>query len=98
MEAAGPDGWVRIEVGEHASDVIRIGICDSGSGPPPEVAARLFEPFTTGKPEGVGLGLAVADRIAELHKGKIQYHQAECTVMEVTLPKLDETSGPEMIR
>jgi signal transduction histidine kinase len=98
MEAAGPDGWVRIEVGEQSSDVIRVGICDSGSGPPAEVADRLFEPFTTGKPEGVGLGLAVADRIAELHGGKIQFLRDKCTVMEVTLPKLDETNGPEKIR
>jgi signal transduction histidine kinase len=91
MEAAGPDGWVRVEFDEQ-TDHVRVRICDSGSGPPAEVADRLFEPFTTGKPEGVGLGLAVADRIAELHDGKIECRRAPCTIMEVTLPKRDNAA------
>jgi signal transduction histidine kinase len=93
MEAAGPDGWVRIEVDESESESIRIRICDSGSGPPAEVADRLFEPFTTAKPEGVGLGLAVAERIAELHGGRIEYQRDKCTIMAVTLPKRNTSAS-----
>jgi signal transduction histidine kinase len=48
-----------------------IEVIDSGPGPPPEVAGRLFEPFVTSKPEGVGLGLAVARQVVEAHGGSI---------------------------
>ena len=48
-------------------------IYDSGPGLPPQVAERLFEPFATGKPEGIGLGLTVARQIAEAHGGRLAF-------------------------
>ena len=63
---------------------------DSGPGPPPEVAAKLFEPFVTGKPEGIGLGLAVAQQAAEAHGGSIEWaHSNGQTVFRVRLPRLE---------
>jgi signal transduction histidine kinase len=47
---------------------------------------RLFEPFATGKPEGIGLGLAVARQIVESHGGTIRYVADGATCFEVTLP------------
>jgi nitrogen-specific signal transduction histidine kinase len=48
-------------------------VLDSGPGPPAEIAAKLFEPFVTGKAEGVGLGLAVARQVVESHGGRISW-------------------------
>ena len=46
---------------------------DTGPGLPPQIAARLFEPFATfGKTNGTGLGLSICKRIIEDHKGWIR--------------------------
>ena len=63
VEAAGPGGDVEVRLQDGATCVLEVS--DSGPGPPPEVAERLFEPFVTGKPEGVGLGLAVARQLRD---------------------------------
>ena len=78
IEAAGPGGWVRIELVREARSRwakpawLQVRVLDSGPGPSAELAGRLFEPFVTGKPEGIGLGLAVARQIAEAHGGAIR--------------------------
>jgi len=95
IDAAGPGGEVAIELrGEGATAVVEIR--DTGSGPPPDVAARLFEPFVTGKPEGIGLGLAVARHAAEAHGGRINWQRRGAwTVFRVELPLEYGVSRPE---
>jgi signal transduction histidine kinase len=45
---------------------------DTGSGIAPEIAGKLFQPFTThGKAHGTGLGLSICKKIVEDHRGKI---------------------------
>ena len=62
-------------------------VLDSGPGPPADIADRLFEPFITGKPEGVGLGLAVASQVADAHGGTITWSRAAGhTGFRVALP------------
>ena len=86
MEAAGPGGSVEITMQEVGGKVI-VEVSDSGPGLAPEVAERLFDPFVTGKPEGVGLGLAVARQVARVHGGEIDWRrEGERTVFRVVLP------------
>lgn len=68
---------------------VSLTVEDSGEGPGPEVASRLFEPFVTGKPDGTGLGLWVARQIATLHQGTISWRRADDrTCFTVDLPLL----------
>jgi len=98
IEAAGPNGWVEVRWGfdergapgaSAAGGVAYIEVRDSGPGPSPDIAERLFEPFVTGKREGVGLGLAVARQVAEAHHGSIRFtRQSGATCFRIELPIL----------
>src|SRR5262249_56123791 len=87
MEAAGPGGTVEAELRVRANSA-KVSISDSGPGPAPDLAARLFEPFVTGKPEGVGLGLAVARQVVEAHGGAIGWRPGHAPPPFQTPPPL----------
>jgi signal transduction histidine kinase len=95
IEAAGPGGVVQVTLNEQTQlapqpSIVVLEVRDSGPGPKPEVADRLFEPFVTGKPEGVGLGLAVARQVAESHGGHIDWgRQDGWTCFRIELPQAD---------
>jgi two-component system, NtrC family, sensor kinase len=70
------------------SGFVRVDIADTGTGIPLEIQERIFEPYFTTKPEGVGtgLGLNIARDIARAHGGDITVdsrpgHGATFTVM-----------------
>ncbi len=85
VEAAGPGG--RVEVSCAATpDGWAVEVADTGPGPPADIAAKLFEPFVTGKPEGIGLGLSVAKQAADAHGGILSWERrAGATVFRVEL-------------
>lgn len=89
IEAAGPGGSVEVALTSQGPRAI-IEVIDSGPGPSPEVAAKLFEPFVTGKPEGIGLGLAVAKQAAEAHGGRIEWERKDGrTIFRVVFPRVE---------
>ncbi|HEY6066843.1 MAG TPA: ATP-binding protein, partial [Thermoanaerobaculia bacterium] len=76
---------------------------DNGSGMSPEfLRDRIFKPFQTTKPDGVGLGLATASQIVQFHKGKINVSSRPGggTIVRVVFPgilpagSLDGRSAP----
>ncbi|MBY0514773.1 MAG: HAMP domain-containing histidine kinase, partial [Gemmataceae bacterium] len=86
VEAAGPGGSVEVRLAATRSGAW-IEVIDTGPGPPPEIAGKLFEPFVTGKAEGIGLGLAVARQAAEAHVGRLTWERRDGrTVFRVELP------------
>lgn len=87
VEAAGPGGTVEVRLAT-ADALAVLEVWDSGPGPAADIADRLFEPFVTGKREGVGLGLAVARQVAEAHGGQLTWkREAGRTCFVLSLPR-----------
>jgi signal transduction histidine kinase len=65
---------------------------DTGSGIPPEVQERLFDPFFSTKENGTGLGLAIAAKIIDQHKGTLDFETrlGHGTIFRIALPASDQ--------
>src|SRR5688572_7628099 len=77
---------VATEVEDDGSGTLSVS--DRGEGVPPEAKERLFDPFVTTKPGGLGLGLSICRSVIEAHGGRIR-HQANGergAVFSFTLP------------
>ena len=87
VEAAGAGGTVEIRLTAAGMDSFIVEVSDTGTGPPSHIADKLFEPFVTGKDQGIGLGLAVAKQAAEAHGGAIAWERRDGrTVFQIQLP------------
>lgn len=66
-----------------------LSIEDNGSGIPPEYEHRVFEPFFSTKPDGMGLGLMISYSIVEVHGGTLQLAPSSYGVgakFQITIP------------
>ncbi|TWU38941.1 Sensor protein BasS [Novipirellula aureliae] len=74
-----------------AVPLLRVVVSDRGPGIDQSIAAELFEPFVTSKPEGMGLGLSVVHRTAERFGGQVRFRRkGERTIFELDVPIVDE--------
>jgi two-component system sensor kinase FixL len=64
----------RLTVGAGIAEdgMIEVSIADTGPGLPPDVAARLFQPFVTTKDKGMGLGLSISRSIIDNLGGRLR--------------------------
>jgi signal transduction histidine kinase len=71
-EACDGKGELEIVAAPYNGGGVRIEIRDHGPGVPPEMAQRIFDPYSTGKAGGTGLGLALVKQTIEMHGGSIE--------------------------
>jgi two-component system sensor kinase FixL len=72
MEDA-PRRELRVEAIPVADDMVELSVADTGEGVAEEVTDRLFQPFTTTKESGMGVGLSICRTIVEAHGGRIWF-------------------------
>lgn len=73
-------------------EMVEVSVADTGPGLAPEVAGRLFEPFVTTKPDGMGVGLSISRSIVDAHGGRLwaENRPGGGTVFRFTLATVPE--------
>ena len=88
LDAVDERGSVTVTAASRTNSVL-VRVADDGPGIPEDIRSRVFDPFFTTKPigKGTGLGLDIARRIVQLHRGDIDFtSQPGRTVFRVRLP------------
>ncbi len=82
---------LRLRTEIDPADTVLITIADTGPGIDPKVADKIFQPFFTTKPSGMGMGLSICKSIIEAHEGRLTATPGEpCgTVFQIYLPNAD---------
>jgi len=90
-------GSLVLGVNRESDGNVRIEVRDTGTGMGDETRSRIFEPFFTTKARGVGLGLAVTNRIVMAHSGRIEVETrpGAGTTFTVHLPGTHNGVAPE---
>jgi two-component system sensor kinase FixL len=72
-----------------AGNDVEISVSDTGGGLPEDVVSRLFHPFVTTKPRGMGMGLSICRTIAEAHGGRLwlESNAPEGATFKLALPR-----------
>jgi signal transduction histidine kinase len=93
-QAMRPAGEATVSLTRTATEVV-VTVADSGVGIPHGEQDRVFEPFYSTKPRGMGMGLAIAQRLAQSHGGRIELlATATGTEARVILPLFAERHDP----
>ena len=75
---------------------VYVAVRDTGHGLRPESLPRLFEPFYTTKPDGMGMGLSICRSIAEAHGGRVwaSANKPRGAVFQFALPSKPDQTVP----
>lgn len=74
---------------------VRVEVSDDGRGVPEDLVERLFLPLVSGRADGMGLGLPLAQQIAREHRGSLAYRSRPGhTVFTVLLPVPEPAEAP----
>jgi len=86
-QASPPHATITVKT-RQKDDVIEIAVIDRGSGIDPKHIENIFNPFFTTKREGVGLGLAIVNKIIDEHGGRmtVESEPGQGSVFRVYLP------------
>lgn len=89
-EATRPGGAIRVATRTEGGMAV-IDIADDGAGIDPALLQHVFDPFVTGRPDGIGLGLLNARDIVESHHGTIALAPGaqRGTVVTIRIPRAD---------
>jgi signal transduction histidine kinase len=71
LSATGSGGSITINLANDPDGWLTLRVADTGCGLPGALGGRIFDPFTSTKPTGLGLGLSICRRIADAHGGSI---------------------------
>ena len=88
---------VRVESSGNGAQTLQVEVRDSGTGFTPEAAQKAFAPFYTTRTVGLGLGLTVARKIIETHRGKLEIPapgSGQAGLVRISLP-LEAAAGLE---
>jgi C4-dicarboxylate-specific signal transduction histidine kinase len=79
---------LRIRSARQDPNQVLVAVADSGAGIDPLVIGRIFEPFYTTKPQGLGMGLAISRSIIEAHGGRLwaETNTPHGAIFQCTLP------------
>ena len=84
MEAQPHGGFIHVTLGQNGKDAYLM-IRNGGLTLPEEKATQILEPYFTTKARGTGLGLTIAQRIIQAHKGRIELAVPEPGALEITV-------------
>jgi signal transduction histidine kinase len=84
----GRPGRLEIRSQSLGTHQLQVSVRDNGVGVPPELMARLFEPFFTTREQGIGMGLPISRSIIEAHGGRLWAESSpnQGSVFRFTLP------------
>lgn len=98
IQASPPDSVVSVESRAVEDGAVwELRVVDRGMGIPEELRSDVFRPYFTTKPDGTGIGLAVAQQVVRLHQGTIAFESARsgpnsgCTFV-IRIPIVDSGS------
>jgi signal transduction histidine kinase len=90
-------GTVTLQTSQNARSVV-IEVRDEGKGVPAELVSRIFERSVSGRPEGTGLGLALARTMAAADGGRVVLIKAKPATFAVFLPRHPPKPGTQPVR